>query len=178
MMSFTDRVLGAARLDVATYEEVEADGNATGQAVAVIALSSIGGGLGSGLDVGLLALVIGIVGSLIGWAVWAGMTYFIGAKLMPEPQTQADFGQLFRTLGFSSAPGILRVFAVVPVVGWAIDAIVSLWLLAAMVVAVRQALDYKSTWRAVGVCFLGWLVFVAVVAALGTGAVLGFMAAT
>jgi len=27
----------------------------------------------------------------------------------------------------------------------------AIWMLVAMVIAVRQALDYKSTWRAVGV---------------------------
>ncbi len=177
MSSFMDRVVGAARLDVKTYEEVEADGNATGQAVAVVLLSSIAAGIGQGLGVGLLPLMLGAVGSLIGWAIWAALTSFIGTKLLPEPQTEADFGQLFRTLGFSASPGLLRVFALVPVVGWVIEAIVGIWMLVAMVIAVRQALDYKSTWRAVGVCFVGWLVFVAIAAVIGTGLALGVVAA-
>ena len=177
MSSFMDRVVGAARLDVRTYEEVEADGNATGQAVAVVILSSIAGGIGEGLGVGLLALAIGAVGSLIAWAIWAALTSFIGTKLLPEPQTQADFGQLFRTLGFSASPGLLRVFALVPVVGQVLEAIVGIWMLIAMVIAVRQALDYKSTWRAVGVCFVGWLVFVAVAVMIGGGLALGMGAA-
>ena len=98
-------------------------------------------------------------------------------QLLPEPQTEADFGQLFRTLGFSASPGLLRVFVLVPVVGWVIEAIVGIWMLVAMVIAVRQALDYKSTWRAVGVCFIGWLVFVAIAVVIGTGMAAGFAAA-
>jgi hypothetical protein len=177
MSSFMDRVVGAARLDVRTYEEVEADGNATGQAVAVVLLSSIAAGIGEGLGVGLFSLMLGAAGSLIGWVIWAALTSFIGTKLLPEPQTDADFGQLFRTLGFSASPGILRVFVLVPVVGWVLEAIVGIWMLIAMVIAVRQALDYKSTWRAVGVCFIGWLVFVAIAVVIGTGMAAGFAAA-
>jgi hypothetical protein len=177
MSSFMDRVVGAARLDVRIYEEVEADGNATGQAVAVVLLSSIAAGIGEGLGVGLFSLMLGAAGSLIGWVIWAALTSFIGTKLLPEPQTDADFGQLFRTLGFSASPGILRVFVLVPVVGWVLEAIVGIWMLIAMVIAVRQALDYKSTWRAVGVCFIGWLVFVAIAVVIGTGMAAGFAAA-
>jgi hypothetical protein len=177
MSSFMDRVVGAARLDVRIYEEVEADGNATGQAVAVVLLSSVAAGIGEGLGVGLFSLMLGAAGSLIGWVIWAALTSFIGTKLLPEPQTDADFGQLFRTLGFSASPGILRVFVLVPVVGWVLEAIVGIWMLIAMVIAVRQALDYKSTWRAVGVCFIGWLVFVAIAVVIGTGMAAGFAAA-
>ena len=35
-------------------------------------------------------------------------------------------------------------------------------MLVAMVIAVRQALDYTSTLRAVGVCLIGWLVQVVI----------------
>ena len=31
-------------------------------------------------------------------------------------------------------------------------------MLIAMVIAVRQALDYANTWRAIGVCAIGWVV--------------------
>jgi hypothetical protein len=31
-------------------------------------------------------------------------------------------------------------------------------MLVAMVIAVRQALDYTSTFRAVGVCVIGWII--------------------
>ncbi len=159
MATFIDRMVGAARLDVRTYEEVEADPTAMGEAMGVVLLSSVAAGIGEGA--GFLGLIIGCALALIGWFIWAFLTYFIGTKLLPEPQTQADLGQLLRTIGFSSSPGVLRVLGIVPVISWVVVPIANLWMLVAMVVAVRQALDYRSTWRAVGVCVVGWLVPVA-----------------
>jgi hypothetical protein len=161
MASLIDRMVGAAKLDVHTYEEVEADPSAMNQAMAVVLLSSVAAGLGEGT--GFLGLLIAAALALIGWFIWAFLTYFIGTRVFPEPQTDADFGQMLRTIGFASAPGVLRVAGLVPMVGWVIVALANIWMLMAMVVAVRQALDYTSTLRAVGVCVVGWLVPVALV---------------
>jgi len=163
MSSFTERMIGAARLDAETYEEVEHDSNAMGQAVAVVLLSSVAAGIGSILYMDLLtALVVGSIAALLGWVVWAFLTWFIGTKLLPEASTEADMGQLLRTVGFASAPGILRVVGIVPGIGGLLMLACDIWMLAAMVVAVRQALDYTSTWRAVGVCVIGFVVLVLV----------------
>ena len=85
------------------------------------------------------------------------MTYIIGTRMLPEPQTRADIGEMMRTLGFAQSPGLLRIFGSIPGVGALVLVIVSIWMLVAMVIAVRQALDYTSTWRAVGVCVVGWV---------------------
>jgi hypothetical protein len=45
--------------------------------------------------------------------------------------------------------------------------VASLWMLAAMVVAVRQALDYESTGRAITVCAIGFVVKFGVLFLLG-----------
>ncbi len=164
MTLFVDRMIRAAKLDVNLYEEVEADKNAMSQAVGVVALSSLAGGIGFMATAGLTGLVIGTAGSLIGWYVWAFLTYVIGTKLLPGPQTHADHGELLRTIGFSSAPGILRIFAIIPGLGTIVNLLVSAWMLVAMVIAVRQALDYHSTYRALGVCLIGWLVQAAILA--------------
>ncbi|MGD8727128.1 MAG: hypothetical protein PVH40_05755 [Gemmatimonadales bacterium] len=156
MTSFMDRVIGAAKLDVRIYEEVEADTTATGQAMAVVVLSSIAAGIGSGEG----RYVIGAIGALLGWGLWAFLCYVIGTKLLPEANTKADVGELLRTIGFAASPGILRVFGVLPLIGWLVMLVTGLWMLASTVVAVRQALDYTSTLRAVGVCIVGWLVLV------------------
>jgi hypothetical protein len=169
MASFMDRVMGAAKLDVRTYEEVEHDPNALGQAVAIIVLAAIAAGIGSGLGRGIIQLVVDGAAALIGWMIWAFLTYFIGTKLLPQPQTKSNFGEMFRTIGFSASPGLLRVFAFLPAIGGLLDLVVSVWMLAAMIVAVRQALDYTSTWRAVGVCVIGWLVLIVITAIVGGG---------
>ena len=175
MASFTDRMIGAARLEVRTYEEVEADTSATSQAMGVVLLSSAAAGIGTvGLGAGGIGgVVVGGIGALVAWVAWAFLTYIIGTRLLPTPETRADMGELMRTLGFAQSPGLLRVFGIVPVVGPLVLGIVSIWMLVAMVIAVRQALDYRSTWRALGVCVGGWLVaavITGVFLVLGAGA--------
>jgi hypothetical protein len=161
MSRFIERVIGSAKLDVRIYEEVEADQTATGQAMVVVVASSLAAGVGALRESGLVGLVGGTVFALVSWFVWAAITSFLGTRLLPEPQTRSDVGELLRTVGFSSAPGVLRVFGAVPVVGRLITYATWAWMLVAMVVAVRQALDYRSTLRAVGVCLIGFVVFVA-----------------
>jgi hypothetical protein len=158
MASITDRMIRAAKLDVSLYEEVEADKGAMGQAMGVVILSSVAAGIGSIGMTGIKGLVIGSIVALVGWFVWAFLTYYIGTRLLPEPQTKADYGELLRTIGFSSSPGVIRVVGIIPMLGNIINFICGIWMLVAMVIAVRQALDYKSTWRAVGVCLIGWIV--------------------
>src|SRR5712691_6438738 len=167
--SFPIRLLGALALDPVIYEEVEADRGATWQALLVVVMSSLGAGIGArGLGSGSLRSMVFISAlALMGWAAWALLTFQIGARLMPEPQTRADVGELLRTIGFSAAPGMLRIFGIVPGATIPAFAITALWMLVAMVVAVRQALDYKSTARAVAVCGLGWVLAIAMAVALG-----------
>ena len=158
MSSFTSRMVRAAKLDVNLYEEVEADKQAMGQALGVVVLSSLAAGIGSVGTTGISGLLVGTVGGLIGWFIWAFITFFVGTKILPEPQTEADYGELLRTIGFSSSPGLLRILGVVPLLGTIIFVVCGIWMLVAMIIAVRQSLDYKSTWRAVGVCIIGWII--------------------
>jgi len=173
MQNYIDRIVRAAKLDINLYEEVEADKGSMGQAMGVVVLSSIAAGIGSIGTMGVKGIIIGAITALIAWYVWAYMTYFIGAKILPEPQTKADHGELLRTIGFSSSPGLIRVLAIIPGISGIIFAIASIWMLIAMVIAVRQALDYQSTLRAVGVCIIGWviqaIILIILFAALGGG---------
>lgn len=168
MSTFTERMIGAARLDAAIYEEVEKDENALGQAAGVVALSSIAAGIG-GFGGGLIG---GTIAALLSWLIWALLTWAVGTKLLPEENTDADIAQLMRAIGFAAAPGLLRVLGFAPVVGPLIVLIANIWMLVAMVVAVRQALDYSSTGRAVGVCFVGFIVLILI-----QGLLLGVMGA-
>jgi hypothetical protein len=164
-MTFVERMIGAARLDTRVYEEVEADQSATPQALGVVVLASVAGGLGVGA--GVSGIVAATVAGLVGWAIWAWLIYFIGTRWLPEPGTQADVGQLLRTMGFATSPGILRVVGLVPVLGPIVFIVTAVWTLVTVVVAVRQALDYSSTGRAIGVCLIGWLVQVAILLLIG-----------
>ena len=156
MNSFQNRIIRACMLDSNLYEEVEADKSTQSQAMAVVVLASIAGGIAFNTG-SLSGIITGIIASLASWYVWAYLTYFIGTKFLPEPQTKADLGELLRTIGFASSPGLLRIFCVIPGVGMLAYSISSVWMLVAMIIAVRQALDYNSTLRAVLVCVIGYV---------------------
>jgi hypothetical protein len=158
MNSFVNRMWRSAKLEPGLYEEVEADRTSMGQAMGVVIMSSIAAGIGTVTVSGGKGFVVGILAALIGWFFWAFITYFIGTRILPTAQTQADYGQLLRTIGFASSPGLLRIFGVIPGLGLIVIWVAGIWMLAAMVIAVRQALDYDSTARAIGVCLIGWLI--------------------
>jgi hypothetical protein len=166
MSNLLNRIVRASRLDVHLYEEVEADTKALGQAMGVVILSSIAAGIGSIAQAGLRGLLLGTIGALVGWVVWAYLTYFIGTKILPEPQTRSHPTELLRTIGFSSSPGFIRLLGIIPGLMGIVFFVASIWMMVAMVIAVRQALDYKSTFRAIGVCVIGWIIQLVILAVL------------
>jgi hypothetical protein len=157
MSTLTNRLLGSASLNTRSYEEVEADPTANIQAVGIVLLSSLAAAVGTGIrDIGsTVALLAAAIGT---WIIWVLLTLVIGRQLLPEGETRVDFGQLLRTTGFSSSPGILRVLGLLPVIGPALFLAATIWMFFSFVVAVRQALDFHSTGRALAVCLLGWII--------------------
>jgi len=154
------RIIRAAKLESRLYEEVETDKDASRQALVIILLSSLAASIGASTYAGLGGLVmIGLV-ALLAWYIWTFITYIIGAKLFPASQTSTSHRELWRTLGFASAPGVLRIFGAVPGLTGIAFLVAAVWMLIAAVIAVRQALDYTSTVRAASVCVPGWLVHV------------------
>lgn len=164
MHSFQTRIILAAKLDRGVYEEVESDPAAMAQAVGVVVLSSVAAGIGTIQQGGFQGILLATAAALVSWFIWSFLTYFIGTRVLPAPQTRANYSELLRTIGFSSAPGIMRILALVPGLGTIAFLAAGIWMLAAMVIAVRQALDYTSTWRALGVCLIGWIIQAAVLA--------------
>jgi hypothetical protein len=172
LTTFPHRLIGASVLDVGTYEEVEADRGATAQALLVVLASSLAGGIGaSGFLQNRATVVQGALLwsaiSLVAWAAWALLVFEIGGRLMPEPDTRVDVGELLRTSGFASAPGLFRIFGIVPELALPVFILTTVWMLVTMVVAVRQALDYRSTARAIGVCVLGLALTLVIVLGFG-----------
>jgi hypothetical protein len=155
-------MLRAALLDVAVYEEVEADRGANLQSVCVVLLVAVAAGIGSIANSGYSGILLIAAVALLGWWVWAFVTYLIGTRLLPGPGTVADHGELLRTIGFSSSPGLLLVLGAVPPIGAFVFPLCWAWMLISMVIAVRQALDYEGaggTRRAIAVCLIGFPVY-------------------
>jgi hypothetical protein len=171
VITFFRRMFGAAMLDIATYEEVEADSAATTEALVVVVLSSLAAGIGArgafGSGAALAFFARASVLVLLLWAGFALLTFEIGSRILPTPDTRTDVGELLRTLGFAATPGLIQIFGIFPGVTKPVFTLAIGWALVASVVAVRQALDYSSTRRAVAVCGLAGLLSFAFVTVLG-----------
>ena len=166
--SIIDRMRGAALLDVATYEEVEHDEQATGQAAVVVLVVAICSAIGA-IWRGGAGIIAGPITAIVGWLVWAGITYLIGDKMLGGTAT---WGELLRTLGFAQAPGVLMIFGIIPILGGLVRMLVAVWLLVTGVVAIRQALDF-STGKAIVTALLGWLALVLLAMLTGGWSLLG-----
>ena len=173
MATLGQRMVGAMKADVPTFEEIERDPTALGQAVTVILIAGVAAMIGnifrSGIGWGIASLII----SLIGYAVWTVTVTLVGTKLMPEPQTKADFQETFRTIGFAASPGVFNVIAIIPFLGPLLAWLISIWSLVIMVIAVRTVLDYTSTGRAIVVCLIGFIVNVIITVVLLTPIFIG-----
>jgi hypothetical protein len=158
MAAIVDRMIRAAKLDVTLYDEIERDEESMVQAMTVVVISSVAAGIGSSGLLGPLGFVGGALAALVGWFIWALLSHFIGTTMLAEPASRASLVKVMRVTGFAAAPGVIRIFAFIPVFGALVNLVASLWMFAAFVVAVRQVLKFSSTGRAVAVCILGWLV--------------------
>jgi len=158
MNRFISRMIRAAKLEADLYEEVEADTTALPQAMAVVVLSSLSAGIGAMSLKSEFSLLSLTISSLIAWFIWAYIVYFVGVKILPGPETKSDIGELLRTIGFSSSPGVIRVVGIIPGLYNLVSLVAQIWMLVAMIIAIRQALDYSSTGRAILVCIIGWFI--------------------
>lgn len=131
------RMMGAAMLSIDTFEEVEADTDATAQAATVVVMVALCQAIGS-WTLGPFAAGWAAMVAFGSWLVWAGITYLVGEKVF---KGEATWGEVLRTLGFAQAPGVLYLLGVVPLFGGIATLVVSLWIVVAGFIAIRQALD-------------------------------------
>ena len=158
MSRFLNRFLRAAMLDADLYQEIVEDAGALNQALIVVFIYSMASAYGTFGRAGVTGINIGMVTTLLGWYVWSFSTYIVGARILPESQTEPDRKALMRVLGFASAPGVLRVLGFIPDLGLVVLLAATGWMIAAATVGVKQALNYESTSRALGVCILGMMI--------------------
>lgn len=170
MNLFIRRFIGALVLDPGTYEDIESDRRAGAMAMVVVGLTCAAGAFAamSVSALGMPGFAIAMAMAIGGWILWASLISAIGTRMLPEPQTKSNPGELFRTIGFAAAPGSFYAFAAMPAAMPFVFVLVSVWMIAATVLAVRQALDFRSTGRAVAVCVIAWLLSMGLVAAVGT----------
>ena len=163
MASLQERMIGAMRGDVKTFQEIEADPTAIGQAVTVIVIASLASLIGNIFRAGLTFGIMQMIMALIGYAIWSFLIVIVGTKIMPEPTTKADFQEGFRVIGFTASPGVLNILAIIPFLGPLISFVISLWMLVIGVIAVKEVLDYSNVGRAIIVCLIALIVWWCVV---------------
>lgn len=161
--SIIQRMIRAARLDTAFYNEVEQDTSLNGEALTVVVIASVASGIGAGggsliagngFGSAAVSLVVGIIVAIAGYFIWAWLTQFIGTRFFGGV---GDFGELRRTLGYAYAPNILGIFNLIPCIGPLVGLVGSLWALVAGIIAVREALDFDST-KAILTVVIGWVI--------------------
>jgi hypothetical protein len=157
MNKLLKRMIGAARLDGEIYEQVEADPQSVYGAVFTALVASMAAAIGVGAR-DFAAVAAATLAFLVIWMIWVGLTYVIGTRLLPEASTRSDLAEVLRTTGFSAAPGMLRIFALLPSIAVPVLIAVTFWMLLAFVIAIRHTMDYTSFARAFAVCFLGWAI--------------------
>jgi hypothetical protein len=169
MTRFIRRVIGALGFDRGVYEDIEADPAALPQALLVVVLAGIGAGIGTaGIgDAAPTTIAVIAAASVVAWLGWALLVYQVGGRILAEPGTSVDLGQVLRTLGFAAAPGMFRAFEVLGGTRWLVLPLTAVWMVVAMTVAIRQAFDYGALSRAVAVSLLGWGLLVIVGAGVG-----------
>ena len=160
MASLPERMIGAMQGDAKTFQEIEADPNALGQAVTVIVLAGAAALIGNIFRSGVMWGLITMVLTLIGYAIWTVMIVLIGTKLMPEPTTKADFAEGFRVIGFTASPGVFNILAIVPFLGPILSFLISIWMLIISVIAVKEVLDYSTIGRAILVCLIAFAIYI------------------
>ena len=154
---FFNRVFRSIKIDPDVYDEVQKDKTATLSAAIVVVISSLAAGIAA-KQLGASSFIFAPILSLVSWFVWAYIVYFVGVKLFPDAKTKTTHAALLRAIGFSSAPGIIRLFGFTPELMTVTFIGSALWMLACMVVAVRQTLNFKSLWKALGVVIMSWFV--------------------
>jgi hypothetical protein len=154
---FLNRIYRSVKIDPEVFSEVQKDKNATISAGIVVVLSSIAAGFGA-TSLGVGNFILAPVFSLLSWFVWAYIVYFVGVKLFPDVKTKTTQFALLRAIGFSSAPGIIRIFGINESLMTVTFVGAAFWMLACMVVAVKETLNYKSLWKALGVVIISWFV--------------------
>jgi hypothetical protein len=157
MTRFFRRFVGALVLDAGAFEDIESDRRAAMQSVVIVMAVCAAAGVGAlGLGAGIAGFITGALLVLGAWLVWAAAVVTFGTIAMPERDTSSNLPELLRVLGFAAAPGVFIAFAALRPAAPVVLAIVAVWMIAAAVTGVRQALDYRSTVRAVAVCVAAW----------------------
>ncbi len=153
------RLMRVLRFDASVFREVASDTNALTQALLVVAAAAVLTGLGNFGQIGtqtlvgvLVLVVLGTLGSLIGFALYAGVAAIVARALF---QGKTDFQEMARTLGFAYIWNGLGVLNIIPCVGGVFALIGSLVAIVAGIIALRESAEFDTTKAAITAIIAG-----------------------
>lgn len=155
-----NRAVRAALLNASLYRQLTDEPEETFYALAIVVVSGIA--LGAGVQyVPLpkwecasvwLFVFFSVWARVVGWFLWAGVAYFVGAKAFGG---QAGYRRILRSIGLTFSPGVFAVFGGIPFVGPFLMGLSFLWMFPAALVAIRETLGLN--WVQAAICtILGW----------------------
>jgi hypothetical protein len=165
MNTIVDRAMRVVKLDQSVFGTIARDPNATRQAAIVVGVVAVASAIGGSTD-GLGGILFGLIGAILSWLIFSGMAWFFGTNIFGSPTTVTNWESLLRTLGFAQAPNILAIFGFIPILGWVIAFIGSIWAIVTAIVAIRETLSF-STGRAIITAVVAWIATVIVLSILG-----------
>lgn len=153
-----DRILRAIRLDPTLYREVADDDQFNTEAIVIVVVVAVLSSLGTGF--GARRFLIGFVAELansilLGWLLWAAVSYFIGAAL----GGRSSVSEMARTLAYANTPRFIALLGFIPCLGPVLR--LAAWILgiAAGVIAIRESMEF-DTMKAVVTAVVGLIFYV------------------
>ena len=137
--SLVDRMIGVTTLKHPYYRDIEADRDATGQALAVVALAAVAAGIGAiGSDQS--GIVWKVIMAVVGWIVFSVVAFLVGS-LLTNPRQPVSLGQVMRLVGFAQAPKLIGALGFIPLFGWIFGLVAAVWFLVVAIHALQEAFD-------------------------------------
>ena len=157
---FLNIIVRSLKLDKTLYKENKYFGEAGIYfAGLIMILDGVAGAVAANT---VIKTAIGMSGltAILTWFIWAILIYVLGVKIFPDKQTKVSFKKVLTAVGFAHAPGLLRFFAVTPELMIPIIFITQFWIFAALIISIRQILNFKSNLKSFGIVFLSFLIIV------------------
>jgi hypothetical protein len=149
------RLIRVVKFDNTVWEEIEHDLNANTEAAVVVVASSLLAAIGAGIAGGIGSFFLTlIIGPLINWLAWSGITMLVGTKLF---EGESDFWEMARVIGYANAPRALAILTFIPCVGAIIGLATFALSLYFGFLAVREGLDLPNE-KAILTVVIGWVV--------------------
>ena len=155
---FLKLIYRSIRLDNSLYKDPKTFGDASlYYAGLIIILDGIAGAFAVSSIYKTNIFLTGVT-AVLSWLVWAILIFVIGIKIFPDPGTESNFKKVLVTVGLAHAPGLLRFFAVIPDLVIPIVFFTQFWIFAALVIGIREVLNFKSNFKSFGVVLIAFLI--------------------